>query len=66
MALLHATSVAVAFLHAGSLLSVQKRHGNGRGCQFHPEKSLGTGLAILRNYVSIVRASAARGKDVCA
>lgn len=36
------------------------------GCQFHPEKSSGTGLAILRNYVSIVRVSAARGKDVCA
>ena len=31
VAFLHVTSVDVAFLHAGSLLSVQKRHGNGRG-----------------------------------
>ena len=31
VALLHVTSVDVALLHAGSLLSVQKCHGNGRG-----------------------------------
>ena len=28
------------------------------GCQFHPEKSSATGLAILRNYVSVVRGEA--------
>lgn len=45
--------------YAQSFASVVWNSANVFGCQFHPEKSSGTGLAILRNFVAIVGGEAA-------
>ena len=50
-------NVAARTHYARSFASVMWE-GNAYGCQFHPEKSSGTGLVILRNFVRIVEGSA--------
>ena len=52
-----AAQVAARTHYARSFASVMWE-GNVFGCQFHPEKSSGTGLVILRNFVHIVEGSA--------
>jgi glutamine amidotransferase len=37
-------------IYGGHLIPAVIRHGQVSGCQFHPEKSGKTGLAILRNF----------------
>jgi len=39
--------------YGGCLFSSVVRHENVYGCQFHPEKSGGTGLKILNNFINI-------------
>jgi len=41
--------------YGGNLVAAVVKKGNIYGCQFHPEKSRGTGIRILRNFVNIVR-----------
>ena len=48
-----ASDVAARTFYARDFASVVWR-GNAFGCQFHPEKSSGHGLEILRNFVRIV------------
>lgn len=48
-----AADVAARTFYARDFASVVWR-GNAFGCQFHPEKSSGHGLEILRNFVRIV------------
>ena len=53
-----ASEVAAATHYTRSFPCVMWK-GNVFGCQFHPEKSSATGLAILKNFVSIVEGACA-------
>ncbi len=53
-----ATEVAAATHYTRSFPCVMWK-GNVFGCQFHPEKSSATGLAILKNFVAIVEGASA-------
>lgn len=47
------TEVVTATTEYGTLIHASVEKGNLFGCQFHPEKSSGAGLAILKNFISI-------------
>jgi imidazole glycerol-phosphate synthase subunit HisH len=44
-------SATVAVTHYGEPFTAAAEHGNIMGVQFHPEKSAGAGLRILRNFL---------------
>lgn len=43
----------IAASHYHSPFSAMVRHGNARGCQFHPERSSRTGAAILKAFSTL-------------
>lgn len=47
------TEVVTATTEYGTLIHASVEKGNLFGCQFHPEKSSGAGLAILKNFIGI-------------
>ena len=45
--------IVTATTEYGTHIHASIEQGNVFGCQFHPEKSSSTGLAILKNFLSI-------------
>ena len=48
-------SIVTAVTQYGTSIHASVESGNLFACQFHPEKSSGTGLQILKNFISVTR-----------
>lgn len=53
-ALAQSSADVTAVCDYGTEVCAMVQHGNAYGCQFHPEKSGETGLAILKNFGSLI------------
>ncbi|RJQ27356.1 imidazole glycerol phosphate synthase subunit HisH [Candidatus Parcubacteria bacterium] len=48
------TDILAVSTYGGNELTSAVTHNNIHGCQFHPEKSRGTGLRIIQNFMQMV------------